>query len=500
MRKITNNIKSLKDIIGDLKEVEILGDPHTKVSGITQDSRKITQGDLYICIPGLKVDGHKFAEDAVRAGAAALVVERYLDIDVPQIKVKKARDVGGYLAAAFYNCPSRQLELVGVTGTNGKTTVSHLIERIARRSGKKTGLIGTLGAKIGEKIIHGQLTTPEAPEIQRLLADMVANRVETAAMEVSSHALSLSRVKGCVYSAAVFTNLSQDHLDYHSNMREYLETKARLFSSLKENPEKQYAIINSDDPSYEYLKQKTACRIMTYGLEGNPDFKAENIRLSSQGVEFEVRYNSLVAEVRYKTPGKFSVYNALAAMAWGLTGGYSLDTVLSALNEIEGVPGRFESLRFGQPFTVIVDYAHTPAGLENVLQTAKEVTDGKLITVFGCGGDRDRSKRPIMGQVAGELSDFTIVTSDNPRTENPREIIEDILPGLKKTGVSPADYKIIEDRREAIGYACSLATRGDTVVIAGKGHEDYQIIGTEKIHFSDQEEVIKALRGLGYVG
>lgn len=323
---------------------------------------------------------------------------------------------------------------------------------------------------------------------------MVDKGVNTAVMEVSSHALSLGRVNGCVYSAGIFTNLSQDHLDYHHSMQEYLEAKAILFAGMHQDEQTQFAVLNADDESCRYLKQKAACRTVTYGLNNQADFTAHNIKLSAQGVEFDVRYHGLNSRVFYSTPGKFSVYNALAAFAWGIMAGYNLDTVQRALKKIKGVPGRFQSIRQGQPFLVIVDYAHTPDGLVNVLTAAREITSGRLITVFGCGGDRDRTKRPLMGKAAGELSDYVIVTSDNPRTEDPEKIIEDILPGLKA-----ANYKVVTDRREAIVEACLLAAEGDTVLIAGKGHEDYQIIGTEKIHFDDREEVEKALRRMGYV-
>jgi len=479
--------------------LELRGDATTRVSGINIDSRQIVPGELYVCIPGFKADGHQFAEEAVKKGAAALVVERWLDLAVPQIKVENSRQIVGFLAAAVYGFPSLKLDLVGVTGTNGKTTVSHLVERIARTGGVKTGLIGTLGAKIGELSFPGQNTTPESTDIQKLLKQMAGSGIKTVSMEVSSHALSLGRVNGCVFQAAIFTNLTQDHLDYHQTMREYLEAKSLLFAGMKQAPEKQLAILNADDMlSFEYLKQRAACRVITYGIKADADFKAQNIALSAEGVKFEVRHLGKTNKIYYATPGKFSVYNALAAYAWGVASGYPPEVVAKGLREIEGVPGRFESVRQGQPFLVIVDYAHTPDGLENVLRTAKEITTGKLITVFGCGGDRDRTKRPLMGKVAANYSDYLIVTSDNPRTEDPQAIIRDILPGIEKSGAQ-ANYRVLADRREAIAYACSAASPGDTVLIAGKGHEDYQIIGTKKTHFDDREEVRNSLRGLGYV-
>lgn len=494
MNSMSNHDRTLADVMTSMKGAEILGDTQVRVTGITHDSRKVSHGDIYVCIPGFKVDGHDFAVAAVKAGASVLLVERFLKLDAPQVKVKSTRQAVGYLAAELYEYPSEKLKLVGVTGTNGKTTVTHLVQKIAQSVGKKTGIIGTLGTRIGDKELPGQHTTPESTEIQKLLYDMADEKVELTVMEVSSHALDLGRVNGCTFHSGIFTNLSQDHLDYHSDMEEYLEAKSLLFSGMNDDKAGQFAVLNADDRSFTFLKEKTACKVITYGINSDADFKAEKIHLSDRGVEFEVRFKNTSVKVFYKTPGKFSVYNALAAFAWGMSAGYPSDLVVKALGEIKGVPGRFESIRKGQPFLVIVDYAHTPDGLENVLNTAREITSGKLITVFGCGGDRDRKKRPLMGEAAGRISDYVVITSDNPRTEDPQGIIEDILPGIGNV-----DYRVIADRRSAIIHACSLAASGDTVLIAGKGHEDYQILGTEKIHFDDREEVESALRGIGYV-
>lgn len=489
------NGRDLAEIISGINGAEVIGETLVRVTGITHDSRKVSPGDIYVCIRGFALDGHDFAEYAVKAGAVALVVQDFLPLPVPQLKVQDTRQIMGMIAAEVFGNPSLQLELVGVTGTNGKTTVTHLIEKIARQNGKRTGLIGTLGARIADREFPGNHTTPESTEIQQLLAEMVKDDVEMAVMEVSSHALDLGRVNGCIFNAGIFTNLSQDHLDYHQDMRTYLGAKALLFSQMNRNKEGQFAVLNADDiVSYDLLKNKAACRVVTYGVDFEADYQAKNICFSERGVEFDVIFRGITAKVCYRTPGKFSVYNVLAAFSWGLESGYSLDSVIRALGEVQGVPGRFESLRKGQPFIVIVDYAHTPDGLENVLKTAREITSGKLITVFGCGGDRDRQKRPLMGEAASRWSDEIVVTSDNPRTEDPDEIIKNILPGIR--GVN---YRVMKDRRSAIIQACSMAASGDTVMIAGKGHEDYQIIGTEKIHFDDREEAEVALKGLGYV-
>ncbi|WP_368294018.1 UDP-N-acetylmuramoyl-L-alanyl-D-glutamate--2,6-diaminopimelate ligase [Dehalobacter sp. TBBPA1] len=491
---MSSSEKTLAEIIVGMKQVEVLGDTQTVINGIAHDSRTVSPGNLYVCIRGYQADGHAFAEAAVRAGATALAVEEFLPLAVPQLKFVDTRKAMGFLAAEVFGNPSGRLELVGITGTNGKTTVTHLIERIVQQSGKKTGLIGTLGSRIGNNAYPGQHTTPESTEIQHLLAEMVAENVDLAVMEVSSHALDLGRVNGCVFNAGIFTNLTQDHLDYHKDMQEYLKAKALLFSGLNGGKAGQLAVLNADDGSCVFLKEQAGCRVVTYGVDHEADYRAVNIRLSDRGVEFDVLFHGKSAGIFYSTPGKFSVYNVLAAIAWALESGYPTEIVVQALHSIKGVPGRFESIRKGQPFLVIVDYAHTPDGLENVLRTAREITGGKLITVFGCGGDRDRKKRPLMGEAAGRFSDYIVVTSDNPRTEDPDEIIKDIIPGLKS-----ANYKVIKDRRSAIDEACMAAGSGDTILIAGKGHEDYQILGTEKIHFDDREEADKVLRRLGYV-
>ncbi|ADY55005.1 UDP-N-acetylmuramoylalanyl-D-glutamate--2,6-diaminopimelate ligase [Syntrophobotulus glycolicus DSM 8271] len=487
-----NTLQSISDQIAGATS---RGNLQVGITGAKMDSRKVIPGDIYICIPGFHADGHDFAEAAVKAGAAALAVERYLPLDVPQIKVRNIRQTAGKIAAAVFGYPSQKLELIGVTGTNGKTTVTHLIESIAQENGKKTGLIGTLGSRIGNRGIPGQHTTPESAEIQDLLNQMVEEGVNTAVMEVSSHALDLGRIVGCRFDTAIFTNLTQDHLDYHQSMEEYLAAKGLLFAQMSGEKPGQKAILNADDQASEYLMTKTSCRVVTYGIEKKADYQAEKIVLSDKGIYFDLVYKKIREKVFFATPGKFSVYNVLAAYAWALDNGYESEKVQKALCNLQGVPGRFQSIRKGQPFLVIIDYAHTPDGLENVLSTAREITGRRLITVFGCGGDRDRGKRPLMAEAASGWSDYVIVTSDNPRTEDPEKIIGDILPGMGKV-----DYEVIVDRRRAIHRACTMAGEGDTVLIAGKGHEDYQIIGTSKIHFDDKEEASAALRSKGYAG
>ncbi|EHQ91550.1 UDP-N-acetylmuramoyl-L-alanyl-D-glutamate--2,6-diaminopimelate ligase [Desulfosporosinus youngiae] len=485
--------KSLTEIISGIEVQASSGDCQVIVRGMSMDSRQVQPGDLYACVPGFKVDGHDFAASAVASGAVALVVERLLPLEVPQVKVPNVRQVMGTLAANIYDHPSEQLELVGVTGTNGKTTITYLIEKIGIKHGKKVGLIGTLGSRIDGRTIPGDRTTPEAIDVQKLLGEMVAEGVSLAVMEVSSHALVLGRVAGCEFDAGIFTNLTQDHLDYHKTMEDYLYAKSRLFADLKGDKQPKISILNGDDPAFEKLRQASAATVVSYGIHNSADYRAENVEVTTEGVRFQVHFRGAVRDIWYATPGFFSVYNALAAFAWGVERGYSPEIVAEALAEISGVPGRFESIRLGQPFQVIVDYAHTPDGLENVVRTARDFTKGRLLTVFGCGGDRDRTKRPLMGEVAAQWSDYLLVTSDNPRTEDPGQIIREIL-----TGVSGVDYVAIADRREAIWSACRLAKPRDTILIAGKGHETYQIFGTEVHPFDDREVAREALRGLGY--
>jgi len=485
--------KILAEIIKEIEVQASSGNSQVVVGGMSMDSRKVQPGDLYACVPGFKVDGHDFAEKAINSGAVALVVDHFLPLNVPQVKVANVRQVIGHLAAAVYGHPSEQLKLVGVTGTNGKTTITYLIEKIGTKHGQKVGLIGTLGSRINGREIPGERTTPEAIEVQKLLGDMVAEGVSLAVMEVSSHALDLGRVSGCEFDVGIFTNLTQDHLDYHKTMEDYLYAKSRLFSNLTGKKQPKISILNGDDSSFKKLSEASAAPVVRYGIDNEADYRAENVEVTSEGVRFVVRFREGLQTIQYSTPGVFSVYNALAAFAWGVERGYSAESVAEALAEIPGVPGRFESVRLGQPFQVIVDYAHTPDGLENVVRTAQSFTKGRLITVFGCGGDRDRGKRPIMAEAASQYSDFVIVTSDNPRTEDPDQIIKEVL-----IGISGVEHVALRDRREAIWSACRMAKAGDTILIAGKGHETYQIFGTEVHPFDDREVAREALRGLGY--
>lgn len=463
------------------------------ITGIQYDSRKVELGNLFVAIKGFKSDGHKYIQDALANGAIAVIVEdeEYCGLDYPWILVEDSRQALAEISAAFYANPSEKLKLIGVTGTNGKTTTTNLIAQILESKGKKVGVIGTLGARIGNEFIEGSRTTPEALELQQLFAQMLSQGAEYAVMEVSSHALDLHRVDKCHFDVAVFTNLTQDHLDYHHNMEEYCKAKTKLFMMMDKSKPKgvpKTAVINIDDEWANRFLVSSGGAVATYGIDKEASWKAENVEIRPDGV----RYTVDGLEVDLPLCGKFNIYNSLAAMAAANALGVSLEDCIKALNSSHGVSGRFQRVRSDKDFTVIIDYAHTPDGLENVITTAKEITDGRVITVFGCGGDRDRTKRPIMGEISAKLSDYCVVTSDNPRTEDPEKIIEDILPGVKKY-MAPNRYKVIVDRHEAIREAVKAARSGDIVLIAGKGHEDYQEINGIKHHFNDYEEAENAL-------
>ena len=473
------------------------GDPDREISQVCYDSRRAEEGALFVAVPGLITDGHRFIGEALSQGAAAVVIEddRYQSQDYAWLQVPHARKALADLSNAVYGFPGNRLNIIGVTGTNGKTTTTNLIAAVLKEGGHKPGLIGTIYSKVGEEIIPVRHTTPEAPDLHRLFAAFLERGADYAVLEVSSHALDLNRVRGTEFDVAVFTNLTQDHLDYHRTMEEYLAAKGKLFAGLGLKPAKQrrkFAIINNDDPHAGELMDMTRASVITYGIKQTADVRAVDVGVTADGARFILKYTDREIPVNLKLTGLFNVYNALAAIAVGLVEGIRAETVIRALERIPGIAGRFERVEAGQDFTVIVDYSHTPDSLENCLKTARELTAGRIITVFGCGGDRDRTKRPLMGEIAGRLSDFTIVTSDNPRSEDPQEIINGIIPGLAKTA-APGKYREIADRREAIFTAIREAQSRDVVIIAGKGHEDYQIIGDNVIHFDDREAAREAI-------
>lgn len=441
-----------------------------------------------------------FINDALNRGAVAVIVEQevFLPPGVTWIRVCDSRKALAQLAACFYGYPSSKLRLIAVTGTNGKTTTTYLVKAVLEAAGRATGLLGTIGNRLGDRFLKAERTTPESLDLQFILHELVTLKARAAVMEVSSHALALHRVEGTEFDGAVFTNLTQDHLDFHRGMEDYFSSKGRLFTNLAKGVKQggKYAVINGDDPYGIRMVHLTPVPVITYGCSSACQVRARNISLMPTGAACQVIWPEGAIDLKLRLTGMFNIYNALAAFAVALQEGINPVTAADALSQVSGVPGRFEQVHQGQPFAVIVDYAHTPDGLENILQAARQVTAGRLLVVFGCGGDRDRSKRPLMGQVAARLSDYSIITSDNPRSEEPEAIINDIIPGVEK--ISGAPYRNIVDRCLAISTALTLARPGDTVVIAGKGHETYQIIKDKTLPFDDRQVAREELAALGY--
>jgi UDP-N-acetylmuramoyl-L-alanyl-D-glutamate--2,6-diaminopimelate ligase len=474
----------LHELIGYLHPFVDYKGENPEITSIENDNRRVTPGSLFICIKGYTVDGHDFAEAAVKNGASAVLAQRELPVNVPVIVVKDTVRAMAVLADAFYGQPSQKLHMVGITGTNGKTTTSHIIEQIFKDAGQKTGLIGTMYTKIGERIFEVKNTTPESLTLQKTFKKMVDEQVDTAVMEVSSHALVYGRVHGTDYNVAVFTNLTQDHLDYHKTMEEYRKAKGLLFSQLGNafNHEKpKFAVLNADDPASDEFAMLTSAHILTYGIDNHADLQAMNIAMTASGTSFDLASPFGVKKVNIQLIGKFSIYNVLASIGAALVSGLLLDDIIASVESVKGVSGRFEVVDAGQDFSVIVDYAHTPDSLENVLKTIQQFAQKRVFCVVGCGGDRDRTKRPLMAKIACEYSSDAIFTSDNPRSEDPAEIIKDM-----EEGVKGEVYTSIIDRKEAILHAVKSAQSGDVILIAGKGHETYQQIGDRTFDFDDR--------------
>ncbi|MGM9928955.1 MAG: UDP-N-acetylmuramoyl-L-alanyl-D-glutamate--2,6-diaminopimelate ligase [Bacillus sp. (in: firmicutes)] len=464
------------------------------ITSIENDNRLVKAGSLFVCVKGYTVDGHDFAPAAVQNGAVAILAERPLDLPVPVIVVKDTTRAMAVLADYFYGHPTQKLQLIGITGTNGKTTISHLIEKLLQDNQQKTGLIGTMYTKIVDTILETKNTTPDSVTLQKTFHRMVEQEVGTAVMEVSSHALQLGRVHGCDYDIAVFTNLTQDHLDFHKTMDAYKHAKSLLFSQLGNafyDQKRKYAVINNDDDAAQDFISATAAHVVTYGIDTEADVRAKDIVVTSGGTHFTLQVGNRSCSIQLQLVGKFSVYNVLAAVAVGLCLGIELEQIIASLQEVKGVSGRFELVNEGQDFTVIVDYAHTPDSLENVLKTVNEFAKADTYVVVGCGGDRDKSKRPIMAKIACENATFPILTSDNPRTEMPEAILADM-----EAGVIGKKHKSIIDRKEAITYAIQQAKRNDVIMIAGKGHETYQEIGKQRYDFDDRQVAREAIRQL----
>ena len=465
--------------------MQVFGDDQTEITSVSYDSRQMCEGALFFCISGFKTDGHRFAQNAVDNGAAALVVTRRLDIAVTQVLVEDDRRAMALISRAFYGRPDEELYMIGITGTNGKTTTTYMIKSILECAGKKTGLIGTIVSMIGERTLHTERTTPESPDLFALLRRMADEGCDSVVMEVSSHSLELGRVTGIEFDVAVFTNLTQDHLDFHLTFDNYLAAKKKLFCSSKS------AAVNVDDPSARCIMEGIGTDWRTFGIKEQADIYARNIEITPRGVTYDLCSRHGMLPLSLKIPGVFSVYNSLSAATACLLLGIGLETIKTGLEAMPSVAGRFEVLETGnRPFTMILDYAHTPDSLENTLLTVREFVRGRIITVFGCGGDRDRGKRPIMGEIAGRLSTFVVITSDNPRTEDPLTIIIEIESGIKNTS---CEYRCIENRREAIRYAIHGAKPDDIIVLAGKGHETYQEINGVKYPFDEKIVVAELL-------
>lgn len=469
----------------------------TEVTGIAYDSRKVKPGNLFVVCKGFKDHGKNYLAQAKENGAVAIVSEEKIDNPLPLIIVPDTRLALAELAANFYKHPSKELLLIGVTGTNGKTTITYLLETILNSVRRKTGVIGTINYRLGEKVFSYGLTTPEAVDLQAILSWMKKEGADSVIMEVSSHALAQKRTTKCYFDLAIFTNLTCEHLDFHQTLDNYFAAKAQLFISLSQEVKKKipkFAIINLDSEWGKKLIELVEVPVLTYGIREKSDFQAKGIKLQEKGSSFLLRAKDNEFPVRLPLVGKYNILNALAAIATASAIGIKTELIIQSLEKLSSLPGRLERVDVGQPFSVFIDYAHTPDALENVLLTLKELSKKRIITVFGCGGDRDRSKRPLMGEVATRLSDFVIVTSDNPRSEDPQQIVLDIEVGIRRNGKE--NYQIIIDRRGAISRALKMAEKDDFILIAGKGHENYQIFADRTIHFSDKEVAIEILKEL----
>lgn len=454
-----------------------------EVKDVSSDSRSVKKDSVFVCIKGRNFDSHSIAKQLEQKGVYAFVVEH--DVGVKnQIIVENTRKAYAIMCANFYGGPAQSLKLIGITGTNGKTTTAFLIKNILEDVGHKTGLIGTIEYSVGDGTKYEGLTTPTSEQLSQIFAEMVENDCEYCVMEVSSQALAQQRVFGLEFECAVFTNLTQDHLDYHGDMQTYANAKKELFKNTKT------AIVNLDDSYADFMLDGIECEKISYSIKDcEADFTAKNIILKDSSVQYEFVGNALIGRINFKTPGRFSVYNSMAATSCALSLGISLKDIISSISKSKGVSGRAQIVDVDAPFTVMIDYAHSPDSLQNILNTLNEFKTGRIITVFGCGGDRDKEKRSQMGAIASNNSDIAIITSDNPRTENPQQIIDDIVQGIKKT---KCKIKTIENRTKAITYALNVAKENDIVLLAGKGHETYQIIGAEKIHY-DEQEIVREL-------
>lgn len=477
----------LRELIKNLSIIEMNADAELEISGVSYDSRKTEKGDMFVAIRGFEADGHKFIPKAVENGAAVILCEEKPSCDIPYVLVSDSRYGLAIVSRDFFGDPASEMTMIGITGTSGKTSSSYLIKHMLEsKLDAKVGLIGTNGNMIGDEFLHTEHTTPESYELHKLFRHMADSGCTHVVMEVSSHSLMLERVAGIHFDVALYTNLSQDHLDFHGTMEEYAAAKRKLFSMCS------LGCFNLDDAWADFMRDGASCRTMTFSTEKNEaDLVAKDIRLTADGVRFASVSGDEISITKLGIPGMFSVYNALGTMSVGLALGLSLADCSDAMSSAKGVKGRLEIVPTGRDFSVVIDYSHKPDALEKVLKTLKPVTRGRLIALFGCGGDRDKLKRPIMGRIAADNADLVVVTSDNPRTEDPDEIIREIVAGMKD---KRTPTKVICDRREAIAWAIDNAAPGDVLLLAGKGHEDYQVVGHEKHHMDEREIVADCLK------
>ncbi|EFK96670.1 UDP-N-acetylmuramyl-tripeptide synthetase [sediment metagenome] len=477
----------LKDLITGMEILSVNGDVEKDITDIAYHSSRVGPGVLFAAIKGLVSDGHDFINEAVAKGARAVVSEKENNINTTQVIVKDSRAALARISSKFFGQPSNKLKLIGVTGTNGKTTITYLLESIFKEAGLSAGVIGTVEHRFNGQRIKSSNTTPESYDLQKLFKEMVVKGVGACAMEVSSHALTLERVAGCNFDGAIFTNLSPEHLDFHNDMESYFESKMRLFREYLDESGKKgvFAAINADDTYGKKLAANVGHKILSYSLNGAADVYAKEVKISIDGIEMCIAAAQKEFTCRSELIGRFNAYNIMAAASGAIGLGIDIDVISRGIGEVHTVPGRLEKIANKRGVLAFVDYAHTPDALENVLVNMRELMmpkNGRLIVVFGCGGDRDRAKRPLMGKIASENSDIAIITSDNPRSENPNTIIREIV-----SGVTNRNYEVINERRIAIHHVAKIAKEGDVVIVAGKGHEDYQIVGLERRHFDDRE-------------
>ncbi len=507
----------LKDLLGTGHVEEVKGVVDQPVAGLVYDSRRVKRGDVFFALPGESTDGHHFIAEAVERGATAVVLERRVPLpqDVTWVRVENVRRTMGRWAAAFYAHPSRRMVLVGVTGTNGKTTATYLLEAIFASAGMSCGVIGTINYRYGDQVFPAPYTTPESVDLQALVEEMAEAGVQFLGMEVSSHALEMERVRGIDFDGALFTNLSRDHLDFHGDMERYFLAKSRLFTDyLAESPKvRKFAVIHGADPRGQELMNRarqSGLEVVSYGLDAEWDIHPVEFTSDLDGLRGKIQIKDQQVDLTARLIGTANLENVLGAVAVGFALGLPNGSIMEGVARLDAVPGRLERIKNDLGITILVDYAHTPDALEKVLQAIRPLTQGRMISLFGCGGDRDRGKRPLMGEIAGRYGDLVILTSDNPRTEDSERILEEIEDGIRRTGMgkyrisdfksqiarSEKGYWMEPDRRTAVRLALRLARTGDLILIAGKGHEDYQILGGKRIHFDDREVVREELEQL----